>query len=197
MEKTCNLMSNINGMSNNKKKSHVGRNAAIIGGAALAGGVGSAAAAASFLGSEEVVTEVEEDVNVEYVEVEPEEVEYEQDGTYSAPAYHHAPAQPEIADPIVDDVNDVELTVDSDDEPFDAVVIDDIVANEIPESFDIEFIDGNDEEFETSVIDIDDENLMDYDDDFEEIDVNFDDDTTVEDIITDDFLDSGVDTDIF
>lgn len=195
MNKTNKLMDNMNSVSNNKKKSHAGRNAAIIGGAVM-GGAGSAFAAASFLGNEEIMAETEEDVEVDYLEVEPEEVEVEQDAHVSYSAAHtHVAAHQEEIDPIVTDANEVGLNIDED-EPFDAVVIDDVLADDMPEAYDIEFIESGDDEFETSMIDIESESLMTFDD-FDEIDVTFDEDSDFEDIIGDDIMDSGMDTDIF
>lgn len=198
MEKTNNIMSNMNHVSDNKKKSHAGRNAAIVGGAVLGGAASAAAAASPFLGTEEIMPEVEEDVEVDYIEAEPEEIEaeVEQDVAVSyGSTQHNAPVQHEI-DPIVNDVNEVAINIDEED-PFDAVVIDDELADGMPEAFDIEFIETGDDEFETNMFDIESENLMAFDDDFEEIDVNFEEDTTLEDIIADDIVDSGFDADIF
>ncbi|MDE7376506.1 MAG: hypothetical protein K2N16_06635, partial [Muribaculaceae bacterium] len=188
----------MNNVSNNKKNSHALRNAAIVGGAVLGGAASAAAAATPFLASDEILPEVEEDVEVDYIDAEPEEMEaeVEQDVAVSyGNAHYNAPVQHE-ADPIVNDVNEVALSIDEED-PFDAVVIDDELADDMPETFDIEFIETGDDEFETSMIDIEDENLMAFDDDFEEIDVNFEEDSTIEDIISDDIVDSGFDTDIF
>lgn len=191
MEKTNNIMSNMN---RGNKKGHAGRNAAIIGGAALAGA--ASAAAANYFGTEEIIPEVEEGVDVDYTDAEIEEVEVEQEVATSYAGFrHHVSTPQEVEDPIVDDVDGVALNVDE--EPFDAVVIDDDLAIGMPEAFDIEFIETGDDEFATSIVDLDDDNLMTFDGDFEEIDINFEDDSTIEDIITDDIDDSGFDADIF
>lgn len=194
MEKDQNITDN----ANNKKKKHLGRNAAIIGGAAVLGGAGSAAAALSFLGNDEVLPEleVEEDVEVEY-DVEPLDVE--QDIPVSYDKDYHNVITPQELDPIVDDVNEVALNVvdDEEEEPFDATTIDEVSADDMPESSDIEFIEIGNDEFEPDVIDVESEYIMVLDDDFEEIDVNFDEDLTIEEIIADDIDDSGFDADIF
>lgn len=182
-----------NPANNNKKKSHAGRNAAIIGGAVL-GGAGSAAAAAAYLGGNdevvpEEILEVEEDVDVEYDDIEEVAVEHDVNVSYHTGAH-------EVADPIVDDVNEVALDI-NDDEPFDADIIDDDMADDLEEAHDLEFIEPGDEDIDIDMIDIESDSLMDIDSAVQEVfTLDFDDDT-FDDIIDDDFSDFGIDADIF
>lgn len=194
MAKTRNLLDNINSSNNNSnKKSHVGRNAGIIAGAVGLAGAGTAGAAIyNHLNSEEVAPQIDKDVDVDFAEPEMEEVEIEQDETAAYTGFHGTANQAEV-DPIVEDVNDVALNVE--DEPYEAVEIDDVLADELAESHEIEFI-GDDDEFVTEIIDIEDDNLMIIDDNIEEVEVNFGEDSTVEDILDNDIDDTTMDVDV-
>lgn len=198
MEKKNDLMNNINmnPANNNKKKSHAARNAAIIGGAVL-GGAGSAAAAAVYLDSDEVIpeVEVEEDVDVDYDDLEEVDVEQDVDVSYYS-GHQNVAGHQEVADPIVEDVNEVALDADGDD-PFDADSIDDDMADGLEEAYDIEFIEPGDEDLDIDMIDIESDSLMDFDGAVEEVvGIDFEDDT-LDDIIGDDISDFGVDAEIF
>lgn len=191
---------NMNQSANNKKKNHTARNAAILGlGGAAVVGI-PAAAAVSFMGSEEVAPTLDKDVDVDYVDAEVEEaVDVEVEQTETTSHSFRGAAQHEEVDPIVEDANEVAL--DADDEPFDAYIIDDDLAGDLAESHDIEFIENYDDNNEANLIEIEDNNLLGFDDNFEEIDVNFDEDSTLEDIIGEDIPDTvddaSFDADIF